>query len=213
LERRKDSDWFLWSFAPFVDGVLGMLLVFIGPPGAGKGTQSVRLCENFKIPHLSTGNILRNAKAAGSELGRIVGPIMDAGGLVSDELMIEVVADRLAQSDCRNGFLLDGFPRSIPQAHSLDNMLASRKQRLAAVIELHVPIAELQRRLINRFFELDDPRPEDQPDAIPNRLKLYEQITRPLIEYYSTKKILVKVNGLGSPDEVFHRIETGIKNL
>ena len=190
-----------------------MLLVFIGPPGAGKGTQSIRLCETFKIPHLSTGNILRNAKADGTELGKIVGPIMDAGGLVSDELMNQVVADRIARDDCRSGFLLDGYPRSIPQAHSLDNMLADRKQKLLAVIELHVPIAELERRLINRFSELDDPRPEDQPEAIPNRLKLYEQVTRPLLDYYSAKKILVRVDGLGSPDDVFNRIETGIKKL
>ena len=190
-----------------------MLLVFIGPPGAGKGTQSLRLCKTFKILHLSTGNILRNAKADGTELGKIVGPIMDAGGLVSDELMNQVVADRIARDDCRSGFLLDGYPRSIPQAHSLDNMLADRKQKLLAVIELHVPIAELERRLINRFSELDDPRPEDQPEAIPNRLKLYEQVTRPLLDYYSAKKILVRVDGLGSPDDVFNRIETGIKKL
>ena len=190
-----------------------MLLVFIGPPGAGKGTQSLRLCKTFKILHLSTGNILRNAKADGTELGKIVGPIMDAGGLVSDELMNQVVADRIARDDCRSGFLLDGYPRSIPQAHSLDNMLADRKQKLLAVIELHVPIAELERRLINRFSELDDPRPEDQPEAIPNRLKLYEQVTRPLLDYYTAKKILVRVDGLGSPDDVFNRIETGIKKL
>ena len=138
---------------------------------------------------------------------------MDAGGLVSDELMNQVVADRIARDDCRSGFLLDGYPRSIPQAHSLDNMLADRKQKLLAVIELHVPIAELERRLINRFSELDDPRPEDQPEAIPNRLKLYEQVTRPLLDYYSAKKILVRVDGLGSPDDVFNRIETGIKKL
>ena len=190
-----------------------MLLVFIGPPGAGKGTQSLRLCKTFKILHLSTGNILRNAKADGTELGKIVGPIMDAGGLVSDELMNQVVADRIARDDCRSGFLLDGYPRSIPQAHSLDNMLADRKQKLLAVIELHVPIAELERRLINRFSELDDPRPEDQPEAIPNRLKLYEQVTRPLLDYYTARKILVRVDGLGSPDDVFNRIETGIKKL
>ena len=190
-----------------------MLLVFIGPPGAGKGTQSKRLCQRYEITHLSTGDILRKAKAAGSELGRIVGPIMDSGGLVNDELMVQVVEESVTRPDCRNGFLLDGFPRSIPQAEALDEMLGDRRQRLTAVIELRVPRAELERRLVNRFYELTDPRPEDRPEAIGHRLDLYERITAPLLEYYTDKRLLLSVDGVGSTDEVFSRITGGLPSV
>ncbi len=190
-----------------------MLLVFIGPPGAGKGTQSKRLCERYQITHLSTGEILRKAKANGSELGKVVGPIMAAGGLVNDELMVQVVDEAINRPDCRTGFLLDGFPRSIPQAEALDELLARRRQRLTAVIELRVPRAELERRLVNRYHELTDPRPEDQPDAIGHRLDLYERITAPLLEYYTDKRLLLSVDGVGSTDEVFSRITGGLPSL
>lgn len=187
-----------------------MLLVFIGPPGAGKGTQSKRLCERYQISHLSTGDILRKAKANGTELGKKVGPIMDSGGLVNDELMVQVVDEAINRPDCRAGFLLDGFPRSIPQAEALDELLSRRRQRLTAVIELKVPRAELERRLVGRYYELTDPRPEDQPDAIGHRLDLYERITAPLLEYYTDKRLLLSIDGVGSTDEVFSRITGGL---
>ncbi len=187
-----------------------MLLIFIGPPGAGKGTQSLRLCQRFSIPHLSTGDILRKAKTDGTELGKIVGPIMDSGGLVSDELMVEVVRERTSQCDCEKGYMLDGFPRSIPQASEFDKLLESRRHKLNAVIELHVPYDELRRRLIGRFHQLKDPRPEDQPEAIEKRLKLFEDITQPLRKYYTERNLLLTVDGIGTPDEVFERILQGL---
>lgn len=190
-----------------------MLLVFIGPPGAGKGTQSKRLCERYEITHLSTGDILRKAKATGTDLGKIVAPILDSGGLVDDHLMIRVVEEAISRPECRKGFLLDGFPRSIPQAEALDELLAGRRQRLTAVIELRVPRAELERRLVNRFYELTDPRPEDRPEAIGHRLDLYERITAPLLEFYTEKRQLLSVDGVGSTDEVFSRITGGLPSV
>lgn len=186
------------------------LLVLIGPPGAGKGTQGKLLCQYYCIPHLSTGAILRKAKAEGTELGRIVGPIMDSGGLVSDELMVRVVRERILAPDCRKGFLLDGFPRSVPQAEALDQIMAESGRMLNAVVELRVEREELMRRLINRFDELDNPRPEDRPEAIPHRLDLYERITTPLLGWYGDRGKLLTVDGLGTMEEVFQRVIEGI---
>lgn len=189
------------------------LLVFVGPPGAGKGTQSKRVCQYYCIPHLSTGVILRKAKAEGTELGRVVGPIMDAGGLVSDEMMIQVVKERVSAPDCRRGFLLDGFPRSVPQAEALERICAQQERPLNAVIELRVPRAELMRRLCNRFDEQDNPRPEDRPEAIAHRLDLYDQITAPLLGWYEGRGKLLTVDGIGTEDEVFQRIKDGVARL
>lgn len=189
------------------------LLVFVGPPGAGKGTQSRLVCQYYCIPHLSTGAILRKAKAEGTELGRIVGPIMDSGGLVSDELMIQVVRERISAPDCRRGFLLDGFPRSIPQAEALERIGLEQARPLNAVIELQVPRDLLMQRLCARFDDGDNPRPEDRPDAISHRLDLYEQITAPLLGFYRARGKLLTVDGTGSPEEVFHRITEGIAGL
>jgi adenylate kinase len=180
-----------------------MRIVFIGPPGAGKGTQSVRLARYLKIPHLSTGDILRAAKKAGTDLGKIVGPIMDSGGLVGDELMLE----RLSSDDCANGFLLDGFPRTVPQAAGFCKHLEEKGQRLDHVIELRVADVELRKRLEARFQDLRDPRPDDHPDAIPRRLNVYHNETSPLLGFYSRLGgVLKTVDGLGSMDNVFERI-------
>jgi adenylate kinase len=186
------------------------MLVLVGPPGAGKGTQGALLCDYYCIPHLSTGVILRRAKAEGTALGRIVGPIMDSGGLVSDELMVQVVRERILAPDCRKGFLLDGFPRSVPQAEALEQITLESSRPLDAVIELRVERHELMKRLVNRFDELDNPRPEDRPEAVPHRLDLYDRITSPLLGWYGERNKLLTVDGLGSQDEVFQRIITGI---
>lgn len=180
-----------------------MRLVFIGPPGAGKGTQCQRLSDHYEIPHLSTGQMLRQAKASQSPLGKIVAPILDSGSLVNDETMIKIVKERIAMSDCAKGFILDGFPRTIPQADSLAEMLAPQKALTAAVL-LHTERDELMRRLNQRFLELENPRPEDHPRAIPKRLDIYEEVTEPLIQYYQS--CLIRIHGEGSPEVVFDRI-------
>ncbi len=189
------------------------LLVFVGPPGAGKGTQSKRLCQYYCIPHLSTGVILRKAKAEGTELGRLVSPIMDRGGLVGDDLMVEVVRERILSPDCKRGFLLDGFPRSIPQAEALERICQEQSRTLNAVVELRVAREELMRRLCNRFDEMENPRPEDRPEAIAHRLDLYDQITAPLRGWYEQRDKLLAVDGVGTQDEVFQRIIEGIARM
>ncbi len=188
-----------------------MRIVFIGPPGAGKGTQAVRLADHLGIPHLSTGDILRSAKRAGTDLGKRVAPIMDAGGLVNDELMLGVVRERLAQDDCGGGFLLDGFPRTIPQATGLQQMLQQSAQQLDYVIELRVADDELKKRLERRFHEMENPRADDQPEAIPKRLAKYHSETAPLLDFYRGRDRLLKtIDGIGSIDEVFDRILAAI---
>jgi adenylate kinase len=184
-----------------------MRIVFIGPPGAGKGTQSARLARYLNIPHLSTGEILRSARKAGTDLGKIVGPIMDSGGLVGDELMLDVVAERLVADDCANGFLLDGFPRTVPQAKAFDQFLASKSMKIDHVIEMRVADVEIIKRLEARFRDLKDPRADDHPESIPRRLHVYHTETSPLLGYYSRRGgVLKKVDGLGTVDTVFDRI-------
>lgn len=188
-----------------------MRIVFIGPPGAGKGTQCARLADHFQIPHLSTGDILRAAVASGSQLGQQVAPIMEQGGLVSDELMLGVVGERLQQADCANGYLLDGFPRTVPQATAFTRVLEGEQARLDHVIELRVADEELQQRLEMRFQQMDNPRPDDRPESIPNRLRVYHTATEPLLGYYAGLPDLLKtVDGHGPMDIVFHRIVAAI---
>ncbi len=183
-----------------------MRLVFIGPPGAGKGTQCTRLRDHFGIPHLSTGDILREAKSKGTDLGRRVAPILDSGRLVADDLMIKVVEERLANQDCLEGFILDGFPRSVPQAHALDFRLRFCGKPIHHVLELRVNHEVLRTRLAGRFLEAEEARPEDQPCAISERIRLYESITRPVIEFYKERELLVTIDGESEPDKVFQQI-------
>jgi adenylate kinase len=183
-----------------------MLIVFIGPPGAGKGTQCKLLVDHFEIPHLSTGEMLRHAKQQGTQLGRIAAPIMDRGELVPDHLVIGIISERLNHFDCDRGALLDGFPRTIRQAESLDLILSKNQRKVDAVVELFVSDEELRRRLLQRYHQLPDPRPEDQPEAIPTRLKVYRDRTLPLLDYYQKKKNLHPIDGIGEPQVVFERI-------
>ena len=176
-----------------------MRMVFIGPPGAGKGTQAERLVETFKMAHLSTGDMLRAARDAKSEIGLKAEQYMSTGALVPDEIIIEIIAERLGQPDCHDGYLLDGFPRTIAQAEELDRMLAERNTPLDVVLELRVPEEELFRRLAGRG------RADDTPEVIRQRLVAYRKQTEPLLEHYGRSKLLKSIDGMGTVDEIFDR--------
>jgi adenylate kinase len=176
-----------------------MRLVFIGPPGAGKGTQAERIVSTYRLAHLSTGDMLRAARDAKTELGLQADKYMSAGELVPDDVIIGLIRERLQQPDCQAGYLLDGFPRTIAQAEALCAMLSAQKTPLDVVLELQVPEEELFRRLSSRG------RADDKPDVIRQRLVAYRQQTEPLLAYYGTKGLLRSIDGLGSVDGVFGR--------
>jgi len=179
-----------------------MRIVFIGPPGAGKGTQAERLVATYHLAHLSTGDMLRAARDAKTEVGNEADKFMSSGQLVPDELIVRVVRERLGQSDCDNGYLLDGFPRTIKQAESLDAMLESQDSPLDVVLELRVPEDELFDRLAGRG------RADDTPDVIRQRLIAYREQTEPLLEYYKKQSLLKSVDGFGTVEEIFVRIKS-----
>ena len=177
-----------------------MQLVFIGPPGAGKGTQAERLIEKYKLAHLSTGDMLRAARDAGTEVGKKANEYMSSGQLVPDDVIVAIIEERLAQSDCQQGYLLDGFPRTIAQAEALDAMLQQKETALDVVLELKVPEEELFNRLAGRG------RADDTPDVIRQRLVAYREQTEPLLDYYTKKGLLKSIDGLGSIDDIFGRV-------
>jgi adenylate kinase len=183
-----------------------MFLVFIGPPGAGKGTQAHRLATHLAIPHLSTGDMLRQAVRDRTELGRQAEPIMAAGQLVGDDLMIGIVKERLKRDDACRGCLFDGFPRTVAQAQSLDEVFEQTGRQLDAVLELRVPESELIRRLAGRYQQIANPRDDDRPEAIPGRLETYRRQTEPVLGYYRASRRLHTIDGIGTPDAVFGRI-------
>jgi len=180
-------------------------LVMLGAPGTGKGTQAVRIAETHGIPHISTGEMLRGAIAAGSELGQKVKSIVESGGLVPDELVIDVIRNRLDQSDTQNGFVLDGFPRTLAQAEALDLLLAELGRPLKVVLELELAEDTAAERMLGRAAELG--RADDTPEVIRNRFEVYRRQTEPLSKYYLSKGILVAVDSTPSMDEVFAAIE------
>ena len=180
-------------------------LLLLGPQGAGKGTQAKRISQEYGIPHVASGDILRDEIARSTELGVRVKPIYDTGGLVPDELMIDIIRDRLSRGDTLPGFVLDGFPRTLPQARALDEMLASIDRDLALVLELQVDDAVSRERLLRRARE--EGRTDDTPQAIDERLALYHEKTEPLVAYYRAQGKLVGIHGERGIDEVYGEIE------
>ena len=181
-----------------------MRVVFMGPPGAGKGTQAGVLAARLGIPHISTGDIFRANVAEGTELGKQAQQYMDAGEYVPDSVTNAMVRDRLTHDDCRPGFLLDGYPRTVEQVAELDAMLRSANQQLDVVVELTVDVDEVVDRLVKRAQEQG--RTDDTEDIIRRRLQVYAEQTAPLIDTYSERGILVKVDGMGLIDEVSERL-------
>lgn len=215
---------------------MGLRIVILGAPGAGKGTQAMRIAASYGVPHVSTGDIFREQMQKGTELAREIRPYMESGRLVPDELTCAVVAERLARPDCANGYVLDGFPRTLPQAEALDAMLRDRGQRLDVAIELEVPDDEIVERLSARrtcskcgaIFNLKfnpprngdtrcdrdgcggalTQRADDREETVRQRLKVYYESTRPLLAYYRGQGLLRTLAGDGlSPDALFEKVE------
>ena len=183
-----------------------MRIILLGPPGAGKGTQSVRIVERYGIPQLSTGDMLRAAVAAGTPIGQRARAVMESGGLVSDEIVIGIVADRIEEPDAKKGFILDGFPRTVAQAEALDDLLAQRGIKLDAVIELKVDAEALIQRMAKRVADTlargEQVRKDDNPEAFKTRLEAYRAQTAPLSAYYEGKGMLIALDGMQPIDEV-----------
>lgn len=188
-----------------------MRLILLGPPGAGKGTQAQRLVEKHGLVQLSTGDMLRAAVAAGTPIGRKAKDIMDRGELVPDDIVVAIVAERIEQPDAQKGFILDGFPRTVPQAEALDRMLAEKGLGLDAVIELKVDEAILASRVAKRVAEMlgrgESVRGDDNPEALKKRLAAYRVQTEPLVAYYSRKGSLKSVDGMAPIPEVAAAID------
>jgi adenylate kinase len=188
-----------------------MRLILLGPPGAGKGTQSQRLVERYGIVQLSTGDMLRAAVKAGTPIGHKVGDLMAAGQLCPDDIVIAIIADRIAQPDAKNGFILDGFPRTVPQAEALDRLLQAKGPHLDAVIELKVNEDVLLQRIDARIAEMlsrgETLRPDDNHEVLAQRLKHFRTQTAPLIAYYAGKGMLKSVDGMAPIPQVSAAIE------
>lgn len=194
-----------------------MRLILLGPPGAGKGTQAQRLVDKHGIPQLSTGDMLRAAVKAGTDVGKRAKAVMDAGELVSDEIVNAIVAERIDQADCARGFILDGYPRTLVQADSVEKMLSDRGVGLDAVIELVVDDKALVGRIVKRAEETAAAglpvRKDDNPEVFEERLREYYKKTAPLIGYYYAKGLLKGVDGMASIDEVTGQIEALLSEI
>jgi adenylate kinase len=183
-------------------------VLLLGVQGSGKGTQAKRLASEYDIAHLSTGDMLRQAIAEGTELGRRVKPVLEAGDLVPDDLMIELIRGRIQSPDTAGGFILDGFPRTMAQADALDSMLAEIDRPLSVVLELQVPDDVAIERLRKRAAE--EGRSDDTPEAIANRIDLYHRETKPLVSHYRLAGNLVGIHGDRSENEVFAEIQDAV---
>ncbi len=177
-----------------------MRIILFGPPGCGKGTQATFISESLSIPHLSTGDMLRSAVSSGTEIGLQAKKIMESGGLVSDEIVLSIVKEQITKNDCKNGFILDGFPRTVNQAEQLDSLL-STNNKLDCVLRIKVDEEEIIKRLMERGRE------DDKPEIITNRFKTYNLETQPLIPFYEKKKILFNINGMQEVEKVSEDIK------
>ncbi|HHI96469.1 MAG TPA: adenylate kinase [Thermodesulfatator atlanticus] len=208
-----------------------MNIVFLGPPGAGKGTQAKMIAEKYGIPQISTGDMFREHLSKGTELGKKAKEYMDKGALVPDEIVLGMVEERLKQPDCEKGFILDGFPRTVPQAEALDKLLEKLGKKIDYAILIDVPDEELVKRLTGRrtckkcgmmYHVMFKPpkeegkcdvcggelyqRADDNEETVRNRLKVYHEQTEPIIAYYEKKGVLHRIDGMGSIEEIFNRI-------
>jgi len=181
-----------------------MRLVLLGAPGSGKGTQAARLTGHLQVPHISTGNLLRAEVAAGSRLGLAAKEVMARGELVSDEILLGMLEARFSREDTRGGFILDGYPRNLAQASALGELLARIRQPMDAAVQLEVPTELLVERIAGRAQA--EGRADDTPESVRTRLKVYEEQTAPVVDYYRQRGLLSVVDGVGGVDEVFARI-------
>lgn len=215
-------------------------LILLGPPGSGKGTQGERLEVELSLPRLSTGDMLREAVKKGTDLGRQVEPIMKSGSLVPDEVVVEIIAERIGQADCGKGFILDGFPRTIPQAEALEAMLTEKGTAVTGVLNIAVPDQVLIDRCVGRrlcsnkecgaiYHVKSNPpaqdnvcdrcgsellhRSDDRAEAVEERLRNYHRQTEPLEDFYSSRGLLHEVDGVGSPHEVFGRTLEALRGV
>jgi adenylate kinase len=206
-----------------------MRMILVGPPGAGKGTQAARLVDTFRIPHISSGDMFRAAVKEGTELGKRAAPLMKGGGLVPDELTIAMILERITKPDCANGFMLDGFPRTVPQAEALDVALTKAGVTLDAIVLIEVADELIMERITGRrndpktgriyHVKFDPPppgvevvqRPDDTPEACAKRLVTYHAQTEPFLPFYEAKGVLKRVDGVGDPDEVTQRLIAALK--
>jgi adenylate kinase len=222
---------------PAIAVVSELNLILVGPPGAGKGTQAERMTQDFGLPYYATGNILREAVANGTELGRQAKEHMDSGGLVPDDVIIGVILEALEQDEAANGFLLDGFPRTVPQADALGEALQQAGRKISAVLLIDVPDEEVVRRLSGRrvskagrvyHVDFDPPkhpercdidgsaliqRDDDKPETIRKRLAVYHDQTEPLVDYYESRDLLRRFDGTRTPTEVHDHIRATVATL
>ncbi|MGZ9097604.1 MAG: adenylate kinase [Micavibrio sp.] len=193
-----------------------MNLILLGPPGAGKGTQAKRIEDKYGLKQLSTGDMLRAEVAAGTALGQKAKTIMDAGQLVSDDIIIAMIAGRMEQPDCKNGVIFDGFPRTVAQAEALDRVLREKGRAPCIVIELKVDEKVLVSRLNNRIAEMkargEQPRSDDNEETLRKRLQVYRDQTAPIIPHYEKKRALRSVDGMADIEDVAAQIEVALKD-
>lgn len=189
-----------------------MKIILFGPPGAGKGTQAKFLIERYGIVQISTGDMLRDAVAKGNEIGEEVKNVMEKGELVSDKLIMSLISDRIDQKDCKQGFILDGFPRTLAQAIALDKILEDKNLHIDHVIQIHVDEDLLLNRINKRASENKNARKDDNSEILANRLIVYNQQTIPVLQHYEKMNKLKKINGMLSIDEVFNQILNVLEN-